>query len=366
MKLACLQQDLVSSIQTAQKAAASKGTSPIYQYIYLETITDGLRIVATNQSQTIATTIPAKIEEDGKILLPISLFRDIIAKMPSVMIDLKSNDRNLMTVSYINMKYAIQGMPVGEYTFMDDIVSDVKFDIETEEFRKHIKQTYFTASIEETKPTLNGILLKCENGNLDVVTSDSFRLSIKKAKLSEELTFEIIIPSKIVYEILNSAGDSEEEKITHVTFNSKYIKLQIGDTILVTGLISGKFINYANIIPNEYKTKMICSRQVLLSILERAFILSDRNVLYPVKFEIDYSKLFVSSNSELGEAFEEIQVQTEGDPLTIGFNSKFFIEILRNTDYETLSFEFTTSTRTCVIRPVESDDVIYLILPIRL
>ncbi len=365
MKLSCLQQDLVSSIQTVQKAAA-KSTSPIYQYIYMETMDDAVRIVATNQSQTIATQIPAKIEEEGKILLPISLFRDIISKMPSVMIDLKSNDRNLMTVTYVNMKYAIQGMPIGEYTFMDDIVSDMKFDIETEEFKKYIKQTYFTASVEESKPTLNGILLKCTDGNLDVVTSDSFRLSIKKGKINENLSFEIIVPSKILYEILNSAGDSEEEKTTNVTFNQKYIKIQIGNTILVTGLISGKFINYANIIPTEYKTRMICSRQVLLSILERAFILSDKNILYPVKFELEYSKLFVSSNSELGEAFEEIQVQTDGDPITIGFNSKFFIEILRNMDYETLSFEFTTNTRTCVIRPIDSDDVIYLILPIRM
>ena len=207
MKLSCLQQDLISSIQTVQKAAAAKGTSPIYQYIYIETVNDALRVVATNQSQTIATIIPAQIEEEGKILLPISLFRDIISKMPSVIIEMKSNERNLMTVSYINMKYAIQGIPVGEYTFMDDISGDVKFDIDTEEFRKYVKQTYFTASVDESKPTLNGILLKCKNGLLDVVTSDSFRLSLSKGKINEEISFEVIVPSKILYEILIGAKD---------------------------------------------------------------------------------------------------------------------------------------------------------------
>lgn len=364
MKFSCLQQDMVLSIQTVQKAAATKGTSPIYQYLYIETLEDSIRVVATNQSQTIATVIPAHIEEEGKILLPISLFRDIIAKMPSVLIEMKSNDRNLMTVSYVNMKYSIQGMPVGEYSFMDDIAGDVKFDIETETFKKCIKQTYFTASTEESKPTLNGVLLKCRNGNLDVVTSDSYRLSLVKGKINEDLTFDIIVPAKILYEILSSADD--DEKITNVVFNSKYIKIQTGKTTLITGLISGNFINYENIIPKEYKTKMICDRQVLLSILERAFVLSDKTTLYPVKFEIGYSKLFVSSNSEAGEAYEEIQVQTDGDGLTIAFNSKYFIEILRNTDYENLSFEFTSSTRTCVIRPTDNNDVTYLILPIRM
>ena len=364
MKFSCLQQDMVSSIQTVQKAAAAKGTSPIYQYLYIETLDDSIRVVATNQSQTIATVIPAQIEESGKILLPISLFRDVVSKMPSVIIEMKSNDRNLMTVSYVNMKYSIQGMPVGEYTFMDDIAGDMKFDIETEKFRKYVKQTYFTASTEETKPTLNGIFLKCRNGALDVVTSDSYRLSLVKGSIDSDITFDIIVPAKILSEILSSADD--EDKITNVVFNSKYIKIQTGKTTLVTGLISGNFINYDNIIPKEYKTKMVCGRQALLSILERAFVLSDKTTLYPVKFEIGYSKLFVSSNSEAGEAYEEIQVQTDGDGLTIAFNSKYFIEILRNTEYENLQFEFTSSTRTCVIRPTDTDDVLYLILPIRM
>ena len=111
---------------------------------------------------------------------------------------------------------------------------------------------------------------------------------------------------------------------------------------------------------------MIASRQVLLSILERAFVLSDKTSMSPVKFEIGFNKLFVSSNSEVGEAFEEIQVQTEGDSLIIGFSSKFLIEILRNIEYETLQFEFTSSTRPCIIRPTESDDILYMTLPRRL
>ena len=364
MKFSCLQQDLISSIQTVQKAAASKGTSPIYQYIYVETLSDEVRLVATNQTQTIANTIPAQIEEKGKILLPASLFRDIIAKMPSVMIDMKSNDRNLMTVSYTNMKYAIQGMPVGEFTFMDDISSDVSFDIKLEDIKKYVDSTFFTASTEESKPTLNGICFKCSNGKLDTVTSDSFRLSLCKGNLGENISFEIIVPAKILHEILSSADDSEEK--ASITFNQKYIKVAIGKTTLVTGLISGKFINYEAIIPKEYKTRMICSRQLLLSILERASILSDKSILYPVRFEIGFNKLLVSSNSEAGEAYEEINVSTEGDEMTIGFNSKQFIELLRNTDHEDLSFDFISPTRTCVIKPISSDDMTYLITPLRL
>lgn len=364
MKLSCLQQDLIQAIQIVQKGASGKVNSPIYQHIYIETGKDSLRLVTTNQAQTIATTIQAQIEEEGKILLPVSLFRDIVSKMPSVMIELKSNDRNIVTVSYINMKYAIQGTPVGEYTFIDDIDKEQEFDIETEKLKTFIKQTYFTVSLDESKPALNGILLKCENGNLDVVSSDSYRMSLVKAKLDTDISFEIIIPSKIIYDIISSAD--ETVKTTHISFNKRFIKITVGDTMIVTGLIMGSFINYSKIIPEEYKTRIVCNRSTLLSILERAFILSDKGSMYPVKFEINFNKLFVTANSEAGEAFEEIQVQTEGDPLTIGFNSKFFIEILRNAEDENLTFEFTTNTRVCVIRPENNSDVTYVILPRRL
>lgn len=364
MKFTCLQQDLISSIQTVQRAATSKGTSPIYQYIYIETLTDRIRLIATNQSQTISNTIPAQIDEHGKILLPSTLFRDIIAKMPSVMIEMKSNDRELMTVSYTNMKYAIQGMPVGEFTFMDDISGDTKFEMKKGDFKKYVDSTFFTASTEESKPTLNGILFKCVNGKMDAVTSDSFRLSLARGDIGQDISFEIVVPAKILHEIL-STSDEDEENIS-ISFNAKYIKLQIGTTTLVTGLISGKFINYEAIIPVEYKTRMTCSRQLLLSILERAVILSDKSTLYPVKFEIGFNKLLISSNSEAGEAFEEINVQTDGDNLVIGFNSKQFIELLRNADYENLVFDFISPTRTCVIRPVDNENMTYLITPLRL
>ncbi len=364
MKFNCLQQDLISSIQTVQKAATSKGTSPIYQYIYVETLRDEVRLIATNQSQTISNIIPAQIDEPGKILLPTALFRDIISKMPSVMIEMKSNDRNLMNVSYTNMKYAIQGMPVGEFTFMDNIEGDISFEIKKNDFKSFIDRTFFTASIDETKPTLNGIMLKCQNGKMDAVTSDSFRLSLVKGNIGQDISFEIIVPAKLLHEILATSGDDDE--ITLITFNSKYIKVKLGKTTLVTGLISGKFVNYEAIIPKEYKTKMSCSRQLMISILERAVILSDKDTLYPVRFEIGFNKLLVSSNSSAGEAFEEINVKTEGDSLTIGFNSKQMIDLLRNADYDDLEFEFISPTRTCVIRPVANDDMLYLITPLRL
>ena len=149
-----------------------------------------------------------------------------------------------------------------------------------------------------------------------------------------------------------------------VTFNSKYIKIKSGNITLITGLLIGKYINYKSIIPSKCQTQMICDRLVFLSILERAVLLSDEN-LYAVKFDIKYSKLTVTSNSIQGEGLEELQVMMKGNSISVAFNSRNFIEILKNIDYDLLKFEFTTDTRICKITPVETDCLLYLITPIK-
>lgn len=363
MKFYCLQQDIISAIQTVQKVSY-KNPSEIHRYIYIEARRNSIKIVAAGAEQTVITQIPCDVQRDGMVLAPLSVLRDIISKMPDVAINFEVNDRLLMTVSYIHMKYTIQCMPASAFSYTEEIAEELRFSMKTSDFRTCIKQTYFTASLQDTRPILSGILLKCSNGYLDFVSTDGTRVALRTIRLSENISFEIIIPAKFVFDIIHSSNIYDDDE-TIITFNQKYIKIKTGNTTLITGLINGKFINYRNIIPSDAGTVMTCDRTSFLDILERAFLLSDES-LYTVKFEIKYSKLFVSSVSEAGQAFEEIIVQTQGNPITIAFNSKNFIEILRNIDYDLLLFEFTTGTRICKITPVECSDLLYLISPIRI
>mgnify|MGYP001032940669 CR=1 FL=1 len=362
MKFSCLQQDLTSAIQIAQKIP-HKNTSSPYSYIYIDTCQSYVRIVAAGPEQTIMTQLRADIYNEGKVLAPASLLKDIISKMPDVPVDIEVDERLLMTVRYMHMKYTIQCMPAASFSFTDDIEDTCRFKMKTSEFKKCIRRTYFTASLN-TRPVLAGMLLKCDNGRLDFVTTDGSRASICTTSIDENISFEIIIPAGFVFDVTHSS-DKYDDSLTVIAFNDKYVKIKTGNTCVITGLISGKFINYKSIIPHEASTIMTTDRSSFLSILERAYLLSDET-LYTVKLEINYSKLLVSSASAAGNAFEEISVRTQGIPVTIAFNSKNFIEILRNTDYELLSFEFTTGTRICKITPVESGDLIYLISPIRI
>lgn len=363
MNFSCTQQDLIYGIQTVQKAI-HKTPSPFQQYVYIETCESTVRLVSTSPDNTVIVVINADISLPGQILVPVAILRDIVSKMPDVTINLQTDHNNLMTVKYQNMRYSIQCASSSSFTFFETIDSDTEFTVNTEDFKKSISQTYFTASSQETRPTLNGILIKCEHGRTDFVSTDGTRVAIKTIFINEDISFDIIIPARFIHDILNSQIKSEGN-ISHITFNSKYMKYTSDNITVITGLISGKFINYKSILPHGEGTTMMCNRSEFLNILERAFLLSDED-LYTVKFDINYSKLFVSSNSVQGEAFEEIYVKTEGAPVTIAFNSKAFIEILKNIEYEQLVFEFTTGTRICKIYPLENENLLYLISPIRI
>ncbi len=362
MKFICQQQDFLSAIQTVQKIS-EKNISPISQYIYIETNKYNINVVGSKSDQTVITDINADIKESGNVLAPSNILRDIISKMPSTSIEIDVNQNNVMTVKYINMKYDIQCISADGFVYEDSIEENTSFSIKIKDFKECIKQTYFTASLQESYPVLSGILIKCENGVLNFVSTDRTRISVRTITINEKISFEIIVPSKIIFDVMYSSNKYDNEYAL-ITFNSKYIKIKSGNITLITGLLIGKYINYKSIIPNECQTQMICDRLVFLSILERAVLLSDEN-LYAVKFDIKYSKLTVTSNSMQGEGLEELQVMMKGNSISVAFNSKNFIEILKNIDYDLLKFEFTTDTRICKITPVETDCLLYLITPIK-
>lgn len=362
MKFSCLQQELTCAIQTAQKLPIREQTSP-YSCIYIDTLKSYVRIIASGADQTVISKIDADVYNEGKILVPLALFRDIISKMPNVTVNIEVNEHFVMTVRYMHMKYTIQCMQAASFSFTEDIADTSRFTMNIADLKRSIKQTYF-AALPASRPILSGMLIKGEKGKADFVTTDGTRVAISTAKINENIAFEIIIPAKFIFDVTHSS-DKYDNTPANIEFNEKYVKITIGNTCVISGLINGKFINYKSIIPSEASTVMTTDRSSFLSILERAYLLSDES-LYTVKLEINYSKLLVSSASAAGNAFEEISVSTKGNPITIAFNSKNFIEILKNTDYELLSFEFTTGTRICKITPVECDELIYLISPIRI
>ena len=157
----------------------------------------------------------------------------------------------------------------------------------------------------------------------------------------------------------------EDEKI-RISLTGNHVLFIVNNTKLVSRLLEGEFIDYRQVIPKEFKSRVKVKTKQLLNSMERASLLGGDGHNNLVKFTITDKKIIINSNSELGNVHEEIEIELEGNDLKIAFNSKYLIDALRVIDEDTICLEFTTELSPGIIKPIDNDNTIYLVLPVRL
>ena len=226
-----------------------------------------------------------------------------------------------------------------------------------------VRKTAFAVSIDETKPLLMGELIEFKNNSINMVAIDGFRVAIKYIKNSNFVgDAKIIIPGKTLLDISRMIPNNIDN--IKIGFDEKHASFIIGETILTTRLLEGEFINYSQIIPKEFTTKIKINTKDFLNSLDRACLVAKNNL---IKIEILEDSLKISSkNDEIGNLEESIFIELEGSNLEIAFNAKYFMDALKNIDEEYISLELNTNVSPCILRPYDDDSYIYLLLPVRI
>ena len=242
--------------------------------------------------------------------------------------------------------------------------------IDNTPLRNMIRKTIFAVSTEENRPIFTGCLFEVENNKLNVVAVDGFRLAWRSSFLNVQANdFSAVIPGKTLNEVNKIISDSFEPIKIGISKNQALFEMD--NCKIVTRVLDGEFLNYANVIPKEWDTRIRVNKNILQSCFERISLISSSSVekekKYPVKVTVDIGKLTISCTNQTGDAKEEIYVSTEGKNLEAGFNPKYFLDALRNIDDEEIFVDFGTSISPCIIRPVDEEgDYTYMILPIKL
>ena len=228
-----------------------------------------------------------------------------------------------------------------------------------------IRQTIFSISQDESKPILTGELLEFKKDYLQMVSVDGFRISFRKEKLLETAEEnKVVIPAKTLSEINKILNGEEKEAQLYLT--DKHVLFDIDGNIIISRLLEGEYIKYEQSFTEDYKTRFCVNTNDFLQTLERASLVSRDTKKTPVKLDISKEKLSVKAQAEIGTAYEEIEIELEGEPLQIAFNPKFLIDALRVVDDEKVALQFTTSLSPCILKPLQGENFRYLILPLRL
>jgi DNA polymerase-3 subunit beta len=199
-----------------------------------------------------------------------------------------------------------------------------------------------------------------------MISVDGYRLALRKEKINsdgDKLSF--VIPGKTLQELSKIIKDSEGY-IT-ISTTEKHVLFEFDNCLIISRLLEGEFLNYKGIIPSQYSLKVKIPVYLLIESIERAsLMITSENKKYPVKLNIILDKILISCVTDMGKVQDLIHVETHGDDIEIGFNHKYLLDALKACECEEIVMEFNNNISPCIIRPVEGDSFIYLVLPVRL
>ncbi len=366
MKILCTRDNLLNGVQMVQRAVPSKNALPILSGILLKAQNNRLHFTGTDLEMGIFCSTPVQVIEEGSAVLQARIFADLVRHLPDTAIEMELiPGTKTVSIRYNPSETSINGMDPEEFPVIPELDDNLTVTLRTQVFRSMVKQTAFAASMDENRPIFTGVLLAIDNRQLKMVATDTHRLAYKTGVIesSFDSAWQAIVPAKALVEVSRLIKE-EDESITLVLTDNQVL-FRFGDTSVISRLIEGQFPNYKQVIPSSCKTKIRLGTKAFTEAVERAALLA-REGSNIIKIKAQDSALVITSNSpDLGKSYEEIDIEIQGEETQIAFNSRYLIDVLKVIDTEEILIELTGSLSPGIIRPMEAENYLYLILPVR-
>ena len=369
MKFICEKDKILKALNSVVKAVASKTTMPILEGILIQTNDNEIKLTTYDLEIGIEYTMKCEIIEHGSTVVNAVMFNEIIRKLPDSEIDISINDKNLLTIECEGSLYKLATMNPEEFPELPKIEIENSITLEQSALKNMIRKTIFAVSNDENKPIFSGCLFEIKNNKLNIVAIDGFRLALRTINLPVQVNdFKAVIPAKTLNEVIKIISDSFEEIKLGVSKNQALFEME--NCKIVTRILEGEFLNYVSVIPKEWQTRVKVDKNNLLNSFERISLISSSSIekekKYPVKVSIDIGKMTISCTNQTGEAKEELFISTEGKYLEVGFNPRYFLDCLKAIEDEEIYLEFGTNISPCLVKSVENNDYMYMVLPVRI
>lgn len=369
MIFSCEKQTLSEAVSIVMKAASNKASMPVLEGILISTDADSLRLTANNLEMGITCKIPANIREDGAIVTgDVRIFSEVVRKLPAGEASITVHDNFSTTVQNGKSVYNILGANPEEFPDLPQVLEDSGITLEASLLRKLISRTVFAAAQKNERPQLTGVLFEIEPEMLHLVALDGFRMAIANHPLSEnpdEEPYSFIVPAKTLLELSRILPDDDTPVL--ITASTKHVLFTFANIQLVSRLLSGEFFQYKQIIPSDFKIKTIVSVDSLLTSVERADPIVSTDVYKnPVIMTLSGDTLSIDCVTAVGKAHDVMEIPDCGSEIRIGFNQRYLHDALSVCDCEEISIEFNGSRNPCILRPVEGEEFLFMVLPVRI
>lgn len=367
MKITLQTAELLTQLQSAARVASTRSAIQALAGVQLVAEESGTELRATDMEVGLRLRVAAEVERPGVAVLPARLMLDVARSLPAttVSLELRPADQDVEVVSggatfHIRVLRAEDFPPLPEGPGGDGMTLPVAAFVDT------INKVARSASRDETRPILTGVLVSASGSDLRMVATDSYRLSVKETPLGETLAepFEANVPARALQELVRVAQQGEAEHLS-VGRRENQIVFALDGVVISSRLIDGQFPNYRQLLPESSEHELRVAREELTEVVRRISLMAQKNA--PLRLSFATGEVTVSARTpDVGEASETLPVPFAGEPFEIGFNPEFLRDGLESIESDELVLKLASPLRPGLIESADDSGFVYLVMPIRL
>ncbi len=364
MKFTVNKSDITEAVGNIQRAVSTKTSIPALEGILLGAGEEGLELCAYDLELGITTVIPAFVVEPGRAVLSAKLFSDIVRRTPAETITITVDEKNMATLESGYSRFSIIGIPAEEFPELPKLTDSTQFSMAGSVLKSMIRQTLFAIAESDAKLIHQGSLFNLENGMMDVVSVDGYRLAVRREPVEFSDSLDFVVPGKTLSEILKPIKETDDP--VEISAGRRHILFKIDNYTVISSLLEGEFLNYKAAIPPESQTEVVLKTREAIDSVERVSLLITDRLKSPVRCLFGENEIKLNCTTSMGRASDQIDVEMTGQSVEIGFNNRYLLEALRNTECDEVKVQLGGPLSPMKVVPKEGDSFLFLVLPVRL
>jgi DNA polymerase-3 subunit beta len=363
LNVTCSRDELQHALGIVARGVSTRTTVQILAGILLDAQEGKLRLAATDMELSLRTSLEARVESDGSVVVPGRLLLDLARLLPDPEVSVEHKpEEAVVEIRSGSASYRLHLYNPDDFPRLPETEGVELHDIDRSTLLETVARVSRSASRDESRPVLTGVLVRFEPGKLVMAATDSYRLSVKETEVEESLPeLEAIVPARALGELARIAPEGEE--IT-LGLHENQVVFGTGSAWLTTRRIDGQFPNYKQLVPETFEHEVSLPREELLDVVRRVSVMAQRNS--PLRLRFAEGELTVSAQTQdVGEARESLPAAFGAETMEIGFNAEFLRDGIESVAGDQVRLKLISPLRPAVLQG-ESDDFLYLIMPIRL
>ena len=367
MKISLNRDALLTQLQAVTRVASTRSAIQALSGVQLVASGSSCELRATDTDVSLRVPLEAEVTREGTIVLPARLFLDVVRALPqpSVSLELRPAEQDVELLSG-NATFHIRTLRAEDFPPFPEPDPASAISLPLKAFVDTAMKVSGSASRDETRPVLTGILVSASGSEVRMVATDSYRLSVKETTLKTPLSagFEVNVPARALQELARLAAHAEDESLT-ISVRQNQVVFVLGGVVLSSRLIDGQFPNYRQLLPDAFEHELRISGPELRDVVRRVSLLAQKNA--PLRLSFAPGELTVSAQTpDIGESRESLPVSFQGEPLEIGFNPEFLRDGLEAIEEGDVLVKLISALRPGLLEAGDGSGFVYLIMPIRL